>query len=595
VVLAIPVKISEMKHIIYFVIIVWAILFSACSGPKKSVQNNSPSGEKVVKVQDEKTKEFEYLFIEALKQKMIGNAQKAVSYLSACLEIDPNSSAAMYELANLHFLNKDLTSASLLLEKAIALHPENKWYNLMLARIYQQSGKDTEAAALYDKLSKIEPENQEYLYIKALELAKAKKYDESIRTLNDLEKKTGLNDQVSMARQEVYLEAGKTKEAFAEIEKLISANPGDSRYVGLLADLYKEQGDKVNALKYYKKIMVMDPENGFVNFSLANYYYDEGDTTEAYKYVKKGFESENLELETKLQFYLLHTDEAATYRFPDDKIGELMKIIIEKHRDDNRVYPVYAEYLIHNKRNHEAREQLLKAVENGINDYAIWEQILYLDNDLQEWQALYDHGTAALKLFPNQAQLYFLNAIAALQLDKYKETMDIADEGLNYVVDNDQLKGQFIFIKGEALYKIKNLEEAFGLFDKAIALDSENYIALNNYAYYLSLADRDLEKAERMSSKVIEKFPENATYLDTYAWVLFKKNEYTLAKFYMKTALDKSEVENPTLIEHYGDILFMLGNVDEALTLWKKALDLGAGSSLLKQKIAEKKYIRENK
>ena len=151
----------------------------------------------------------------------------------------------------------------------------------------------------------------------------------------------------------------------------------------------------------------------------------------------------------------------------------------------------------------------------------------YLDNEMLDWQSLFDHGKSAVDLFPNQAEFYFLQAVGALQLNKLKEAISISDEGLNYVVDNKELKGQFVFLKGEANYKLKKQVDAFKLFDEAIDLDPENYMALNNYAYYLSLAEKDLEKAERMSGKVIEKFPDNATYLDTYAWVLFKEKNYS--------------------------------------------------------------------
>ena len=175
----------------------------------------------------------------------------------------------------------------------------------------------------------------------------------------------------------------------------------------------------------------------------------------------------------------------------------------------------------------------------------------------------------------------------------YNEAATIVEEGLNLVVDNKMLQGQMVFLRGEALYKLNRLDEAFALFDEALTFNQENYIAMNNYAYYLSLANRDLEKAERLSGKVIEHFPDNATYLDTYAWVLFKKKNYSLARFYMETALSHSEEQNPTLIEHYGDILIMLGKTEEALTQWQKALDLGSESKLLKQKISEKKFIEE--
>ncbi len=567
----------------------------SCTGIRKSGSNagKDASVAEVPAVSEEKKKEFEYLFIEALKQKMVGNPQKAVSLLSACLDIDPNSSAAMYELANLHILNNDLTSASLLLEKAIKLNGTNKWYKLLLAKIYLQSGKHVEAAALYGQLTLMEPENEEFMYMKAVHLAQAGKYDEAIRAYDALEKRTGLNDQISMAKQGVFLEAGKVKEAFAEIDRLISSNPADPRYYGLLADLYKEQGDKANALKYYAKIFEMDPDNGFVNFSLADYWLSEGDTLQWFQFTKKGFENKEVDLEMKLQLYLLHTGSQAAVPLTPEQNGELIRIMMEGNSDDFRVNSVYAEYLIRNNKSREAREQLLKVVENGVNDFSIWEQILYLDNDLLDWPMLFEHGKEAVDLFPNQPQFYFFHAIGALQSEKYNEAVSIVDEGLNYLVDNKLLKGQFVFLKGEAKYKLNLQKEAFALFDEAISIDPENFIALNNYAYYLSQAGQDLEKAERMSGRVVERFSDNATYLDTYAWVLFKKKNYSLAKFYMESALSYSAEENPTLIEHYGDILMMLGNVEEALRNWEKAATLGSESKTLQQKITKKKYIEE--
>ena len=591
----IPEKTDSMRQTNFWIILLLATLLAACSGQKKALKSGNPeeAAAAAVVAEDEKKARFEELFIEALKQKMVGNPQKAVLYLNSCLEMDPRSSAAMYELANLHLMNNDLVSAASLLEKAIAISPQNKWYKLLLARIYQQTDKSMEAAALYEQLSALEPNNPEYLFLEAQEQAKAKKYDEAIKTLNELEKKTGINEQVSTAKQEVFVEAGKIKEAFAEINRLIASNPADPRYVGLLADLYKDQGDKENALKNYLKILKMDPENGFVNFSLSDFYLEQGDTLRAVDYLLNGFANEEVDTDTKLQLYLLYTGENTKLNLKPEQTEQLIDVLIRNNTEDPRVYTVYAEYLIRNKRPKEAREQLLKVTASGENDFAIWEQILYIDNDLLDWQALYDHGKMALERFPNHAMVYFLQAVGALQLNKYAEAISLADEGLNYVVDNKALEGQFVFLKGEAKYKLKQLQEAFQLFDRAVELDPENYIALNNYAYYLSLAEKDLEKAERMSGRVIEKFPDNATYLDTYAWVLFKKKNYTLAKFYMETALSHSEEESSTLVEHYGDILFMLNDTAGALKNWEKALEMGNDSSVLKQKIAEKKYIRE--
>jgi len=44
-------------------------------------------------------------------------------------------------------------------------------------------------------------------------------------------------------------------------------------------------------------------------------------------------------------------------------------------------------------------------------------------------------------------------------------------------------------------------------------------------------------------------------------------------------------------VEHYGDILYYLDEKENALTQWKKSLKMGNESKVLKQKIAEKRYI----
>ena len=581
-----------MKNSILYFVLILVLLFPACKSSQKAVAPVKESGS-AQELSDDKKKEFEYLFVEALKQKVVGNQQRAVSLLSACLEIDPNSAAAMFELANLHVANNDLTSASLLLEKAISINPTNKWYKLLLARIYSQTSKFAESAMLYGQLITMEPDNQEFLYMKAMMLASAKKYDESIRAFNDLEKRVGINEHLTLMKEQVYMDAGKTKEAFAEIQRLIEFNPMEPRYYGLLADAYLDQGDKESALKYYNKILEMDPGNGYVHFSLANFYRSENNVQLSFDHTARGFASNEVDVETKLQLYLMLTGSQDAFKFTGEQIEGLINVLIEIHYDDFRVYTVFAEYLIRNKRFADAREQLINVVELGVNDFMVWQQLLYLDNELQDWQGLYEHTKTAIDIFPNQPEFYFFHAIACVQLSKPDEAIAIADEGLMYVVDNPQMAGQLTFIKGESHYKMNRHDEAFSYFEEALKLDPENFIALNNYAYYLSLAERDLEKAERMSAKVVERFPDNPTYLDTYAWVLFKKGNYSLAKFYMETALRNGGNENPTLLDHYGDILFKLERLEEAVSYWEKAKEFGSDSEILDQKIKEKRYIRE--
>lgn len=586
-----------MKKIInWFSIIVLFIAVVSCSGTKKITEQEVVGAaleKPVEELAEQKQKEFEFLFVEALKQKMFGNAQKAIQLLSSCLEIDPNSSAAMYELANIHASNNDFTSASLLLEKAISLNAENKWYKQSLAQIYQQTNKFSEAADIYTELLKNDSENMELLYSKAILLANAQRFDEAIATYDSMEKKSGINEQISVAKQQLLVSAGRVDDAFGEIEKLIDSNPEEAKYYGLLADLYQSQGDNEKALENYNKILDMDPNNGFVHFSLANYYISIDELEKSYDHTKKGFSSESVDIQNKLQLYMMLTSNRDKSKLTNEKEEELIQLLIKNHPDEFLVYTVYAESLIKKQKLSEARTALLKALSIEQNDYVLWERVLFIDNDLQDWEGLYKHSKETAELFPNQPQGYFMNAVACIQLEKYDETILITEEGLNFVIDNPQLEANFLMLKGEAVYKNKNKQDAFKLFDEAVKLDPENYITLNNYAYYLSLEGGDLDKAERMSGKVIERFPDNSTYLDTHAWVLFKKGEYTLAKFYMESAIKNGGEENATLLEHYGDILFMLEKLDEAKEFWEKAKSNGGNSEVLLRKIREQKYFEE--
>jgi predicted Zn-dependent protease len=119
-------------------------------------------------------------------------------------------------------------------------------------------------------------------------------------------------------------------------------------------------------------------------------------------------------------------------------------------------------------------------------------------------------------------------------------------------------------------------------------------MAMNNYAYYLSLKGEKLDVAEKLSGKVIQANPDNSTYLDTYAWVLFKKKDFKLAKFYMESALSKNTENNAVIVEHYGDILFFLNDKQDAMVQWKKSLGMGNDSKILKQKIAKGIYIESD-
>ena len=103
-----------------------------------------------------------------------------------------------------------------------------------------------------------------------------------------------------------------------------------------------------------------------------------------------------------------------------------------------------------------------------------------------------------------------------------------------------------------------------------------------------------------MSCRTIKAEPDNKTFLDTYAWIMFVKGRYKEAKEYIDKVIgqDSLEGEQPNtdvtagVIEHAGDIYYKYGETDKALAFWKKALDMGEGTTdALPKKVKLKKYV----
>jgi tetratricopeptide (TPR) repeat protein len=175
-----------------------------------------------------------------------------------------------------------------------------------------------------------------------------------------------------------------------------------------------------------------------------------------------------------------------------------------------------------------------------------------------------------------------------VQLKNYQQAVDILTEGKNFVFDK-LLLAQFYANIGDAQNQLKNYTASDSAYNKALETDPNNVYVLNNYAYYLSLRNVNLEKAEQMSKKTNDLEPNNNSYQDTYGWILYQMKKYDDAKIWIGKAIDNGGKNNGTLLEHYGDVLYQLGDKENALKYWQDAKKAGGASDFIEKKISEKK------
>jgi len=580
-----------MKYFIYIFLL--SIAVTSCKSVEKTVRKKGNTEVKVqpVKLSDEEQRKFEYFFFEGIREKMKGNIQKSLMYYNECLKLDPTSAVTMYEMANIYYNVKDMVKAQGLLERAVTINTENIWYKLLLAEVYQMNQLTDNAIQIYEQLVNKYPDNDEYLYGLAQLYQKNKKYDKALETYNKLEEKIGINEVITLEKEKIYLDMKKNKSALSELEKLIKKYPAESRYYGFIADYYLYLKDYDNALKYYKKVLEINPENGIAYFSISNLDIIKKDTIGFKKNFEKGLLSKGTPYEVKLQKILPLIVNRQNGFIKDNDIEDFFNILNENYPFQSNGFIYYANFLKSIKKNEKALNAFKKAASIDPNNDMVWQEIIFLEYDLQKMDDIKKDGVIAIDKFPQNPLFYLLTGSAFMQSKDYDKALDYFKKGINFVGNNDKLKSQFLASVGDCYYSLKDSKTAFQYYDEALKLDELNLIVLNNYSYYLSLEKKDLSKAEKMISKCVELEPGNSTYLDTYAWVMFQMKRYFEAKYLIERAIDNGGNENDVILEHYGDILFMNGDKEGAITQWKKALKLGKGSGKLEEKIEKGEYI----
>jgi len=191
---------------------------------------------------------------------------------------------------------------------------------------------------------------------------------------------------------------------------------------------------------------------------------------------------------------------------------------------------------------------------------------------------------------PTVYQAFLYQALVEFQSGEREKSFETLDRSLRTVWDA-QSRAKLYNLMGEFHHTMGQVDKTYQDYDSTLVYAPDDVGTLNNYAYFLSLENRDLKRALEMSRRSIEVEPTNATYLDTYGWILFMMGDYRKSLEYIEKALRYIDTDSPDIYEHYGDVLFKCGDTEKALENWHKARQLNSTSKTLNDKIREQKYI----
>jgi tetratricopeptide (TPR) repeat protein len=528
---------------------------------------------------------LEQTYINGTREKMLQNYDEAVKLFNECLKIDNTNAAVYFQLADLHYLRRQFADAEQFALKATQLDPGNLWYHKMLADIYEAKRDYAKAAQVFEYLSKYETETA-HLLKAAYYYAGVKNHKKAISILDAIEKKNGITEEVILQKEQLYLATNKVSKAAAELEKLTKAFPKQTKYKGMLAELYLANKKEKKALEILFEILRVEPENGYAAFSLCDYYRSKNDAESFYKYFKIGVASKDVSVKNKLSM-LVPFVTSSLYSDQQQRNTELLGLFMNAHPDEPAAYLIAGDLKMQERDFTSARNHYRTALQKDPNTATAWQQILYCNSELKDYESMISECESAIEYFPNEPLYHFYGAVAAMQLKRYDKTVQLASAGVQVADETDMLT-QLYSTWGDAAHYLKKYNECDSAYTLALKLSPDNAYALNNYAYFLSLRKQRLDRAEKMSKRSLEIDPENPSYMDTYGWILYQQGKYEDARIWIEKALKRAQT-SADVLEHMGDVLYKLNRTDEAVNYWKQAAEAGSQSEFIQRKIKERK------
>ena len=412
---------------------------------------------------------FQDSFYESLKQKGIGNNDRAIEALQKCLKLEPNNATVLFELGKNYLAQRDYKAAYDSFEKATKIDPKNKWFWVGMYDVCYETRDWNQAIIIVNKLVEFKKDYEEDLVSLYMNTQQFDKALELINKLNDNVGKSDLRDnyKTQILKQTKY-QGSEKENLIAQIQK----NPKEeANYIALIY-LYSENNQEEKAMEVAQKLEKEIPTSDWAQVSLFKFHLNNNDGAKAAKAMDVVLSSKKVDDKIKhriLNEFLIFVkdkpqfdadlDKAIAY-FDNDKEVDVAKEIGKFYAAKQNWDKALKYYEMH-----------LKTDSGDVETMLLLFQV-YVQK--QQFDVLSKKANAALELYPLQPQLYYFGGLAENQLKNFKKAKDLLELGLDYLVDDAALEINFNIQLGEAYNGLGDMKKKESYFLKADQLIKKN-------------------------------------------------------------------------------------------------------------------------
>lgn len=562
-----------------------------------------------------------YIFVDAMADLNDEHYTDYTGKLHRATQLDPADVDIAAEYADLLLQTTDLDSAATeaayrALWRRFTADPAD-WANAAAAAdMAGKLGRLDDVAAVWKALQRSLPGrndpsmNLADTYVLMYLRGDSAAYDSAMTIYSRLEQGLGFDIGLSSHKIRALALRSDTAAVVGELRRITLAAPADPDVAIYAGQVYEQFRRPDSAMALYERVCALDSTDGRALMLRAQLHLSQGDSAAYDAEVFRALESPNLDFSNKMRMLTGYIRALFADSTQYARIDHLFEVMREVNPGEAELHALNAAYLAQTGRPDAAAEQAAYAADLDPENVERWTMLVQVqamrDADVAN-EAIVDVARRAARRFPTALYFPIVGAGRLIFMKRYDEAAAMLDSFDIATVENPEAASDYWSTRGDIEYGRGQRDSSAVLYERAITVNPHNYMAMNNYAYHLAVADSALDRAEHFSALAVKNDPENITYLDTYAWVFFRKGEYTLARQYIDAVLriikdeeaKPDDERNPSntlsseVLDHAGDIYFMTGDRAAALDFWKQALDLDPDAELIRRKVHHKTIFFE--
>lgn len=572
-------EMSRRKQILYILCMLgWVLgVTPLCAGATPRIT----AGNVPVDSLDAQAKASEFFYKGTLAQR-VDKTQEALDLLRRAHTLAPQDPAIAFALGQLYMSMERQTEALPLIETAYRSDSTNIAYAEALSSAYVALERMQDALHVNEYLGKVSPDDVDIKYRLVQLYARTGNLDKAIRLASELQLRFRSHPEAYARLTQMKIQLLKmkhdTKAVEAEYKEQARLFPEERQpYYDFILYLiqskrYKEVEKQLSDDLRKKNIREGDAVALRVHSLIAQGAYDRAE-----QMLSNLNKDRQISASEKFVLWtLLSKSVSGEEKLLSERYMPYIKELVDLYPDELELLRSYARLLRYREQYTDAIALLRPKTKLHPEDAGLWDELFQDAIGVSDEDLIVEVAREALHFVPEDWRYYIALASGDFAKEQYEDAKRILEKGAEAISPQTGIGAAKLYGLLADLYAEKgNAEEqtkADSLYQRAIEANPQDADVLNNYAYRLAKAGRELALAERYAGQAIKLRPKAAHILDTYAYILYLRGNYTLAKLYQKNALDEAGEEvSGDMYEHMGDILLALGDQAEALNYLAKA------------------------